>query len=241
MEVEMKIPELTYEELSEAVAYDPETGVFTWKISPSKQIRVGEVVGGWKTVRTSSGETKRYLYVTYANRSMIASRVAWLLHYKVWPETAVQFIDGDTANLKINNLRLAAFPTNKVSQDGRTTRKMSNDAQRHYGLKRYYKMSLSEYAEMYASQNGVCAICKKPETTEINGKVKPLSVDHNHATGDNRGLLCHSCNHLLGHAMENYDTLLGSIAYLYGHDKDKENVKEQLQEGVKNLMALFDS
>jgi hypothetical protein len=41
--------------------------------------------------------------------------------------------------------------------------------------------------------------------------------------------------------MENYDTLLGSIAYLYGHDKDKENVKEQLQEGVKNLMALFDS
>ena len=219
----MKLPELTFEELNDAVAYDAETGVFTWKVSPSKQIKAGTVIGGWKTVRVTTGEIKKYLYITYLNRSMIASRVAWLLHYGVWPQTAVQFVDGDTANLRISNLKLAMFQTNKVSQDGRRSYKQSSDAQRHYGLKRYYGMSLNEYAEKYASQDGKCAICKQPETTMLHGKVKPLSVDHCHKTERVRELLCHSCNHLLGHAFDDAKILLAAAAYIEKHSAKSED------------------
>lgn len=217
----MNLPELTFEDLDAAVSYNSETGEFVWKVSPSKQIKAGEVVGGWKTVRTTTGEVKKYLYITYLNRSMIASRVAWLLHYKEWPNTAVQFIDGDTSNLRISNLKLAMFTTKVVSKDGRKSRKMSPEAQRHYGLKRFYGMTLGEYAEKYSSQKGVCSICKKPETVEADGKVKELSVDHNHETGQIRDLLCHRCNHLIGYAKENIEILFEAAEYLKRHSQNE--------------------
>jgi len=45
---------------------------------------------------------------------------------------------------------------------------------------------------------GVCQICKKAETATKNGKIKPLSVDHDHKTGKVRGLLCQKCNMKVG-------------------------------------------
>lgn len=59
-------------------------------------------------------------------------------------------------------------------------------------LKRH-NITLAEYDQMFKNQNGVCAICNLPE---INGR---LSIDHNHQTGKIRGLLCRSCNVLLGY------------------------------------------
>lgn len=62
-------------------------------------------------------------------------------------------------------------------------------------LKRRYGMTLDDYETMLASQNGVCAICKKPETHQSRGsEVQPLSVDHSHTTKRVRGLICDSCN-----------------------------------------------
>lgn len=48
-----------------------------------------------------------------------------------------------------------------------------------------------EYARMFAAQNGHCALC--PSTP----KTRRLHVDHDHATGAVRGLLCHRCNRAL--------------------------------------------
>ncbi len=45
---------------------------------------------------------------------------------------------------------------------------------------------------LYAAQGGVCAICQR-----ATGKARRLAVDHNHDTGDVRGLLCGPCNHIL--------------------------------------------
>jgi hypothetical protein len=44
------------------------------------------------------------------------------------------------------------------------------------------------YEQLLASQNGGCAICGNPP------KTRRLSVDHNHRTGQVRGLLCFRCN-----------------------------------------------
>lgn len=52
-------------------------------------------------------------------------------------------------------------------------------------------MTPDEWMDLYHQQAGACAVCLKvPETT--------LNVDHCHATGRIRGLLCGECNRALG-------------------------------------------
>jgi hypothetical protein len=86
-------------------------------------------------------------------------------------------------------------------------------------LKKSYNLTIEQYNEMLKQQNGVCAICGKEEITKDSLRnVRKLSVDHNHKTGKIRGLLCASCNHVLGNAKDNIEILLKAIAYL---TKDK--------------------
>jgi hypothetical protein len=59
---------------------------------------------------------------------------------------------------------------------------------------------------MLARQRGVCAICKRSDQT--------LCVDHCHATGKVRGLLCAKCNSTLGFCDDDPKRLLAAIAYL---------------------------
>jgi hypothetical protein len=67
-------------------------------------------------------------------------------------------------------------------------------AMRRRYLKRTYKITPEEYDRMLLEQNGVCAICLRPNET----KFKYLAVDHNHSTGAIRGLLCSNCNLAIG-------------------------------------------
>lgn len=72
-------------------------------------------------------------------------------------------------------------------------------AKRTRSLKVNYGITLGQYDEMFDEQNGVCFICKRPETsTSKYGNTKRLSVDHNHKTGKIRALLCVVCNQNLG-------------------------------------------
>lgn len=75
-------------------------------------------------------------------------------------------------------------------------------------LKRQHGFDLNEYHNKLASQGGGCAICGKPP-----GK-RRLHADHNHATKENRGLLCENCNRGIGCAKENVEVLRASIAYI---------------------------
>lgn len=62
------------------------------------------------------------------------------------------------------------------------------------------KERFAAYDKLFDTQHGLCKICGDTETTKHGktGKVVPLSVDHNHVTGEIRGLLCTRCNHGLG-------------------------------------------
>jgi hypothetical protein len=53
-------------------------------------------------------------------------------------------------------------------------------------LKMRYQLTPDEYAQMLIAQGGKCAVCEKPFRT--------IDVDHDHDTGDVRGLLCRGCN-----------------------------------------------
>jgi hypothetical protein len=83
-------------------------------------------------------------------------------------------------------------------------------AARHERLVRVrYGLLAGEYLLIKAAQGGVCAICQRAK-----GTTKNLAVDHNHKTGEVRGLLCDRCNQTLGHFRDDTRCLHRAIAYL---------------------------
>ncbi len=83
--------------------------------------------------------------------------------------------------------------------------------QRDYDLRRNYGITLAEYDALAASQGGVCAVCREQCPTG-----RRLSVDHDHQSGQVRGLLCSRCNQALGLFRDRSDLLLAAIQYIGG-------------------------
>ena len=82
-------------------------------------------------------------------------------------------------------------------------------------LKRTYGIDSKQYDEMLATQDYKCAICGKTEDTLLDSGVnKSLAVDHNHETGEIRGILCENCNRGIGLLQEDVEILENSIKYL---------------------------
>jgi len=85
---------------------------------------------------------------------------------------------------------------------------------RYSSLKRKYGVTPDQYLAMLEAQNGVCAACGHPEKAIRKGTPVMLSVDHDHVTGQVRGLLCTNCNATLGHMGDSTDRLKQLIYYL---------------------------
>jgi hypothetical protein len=83
-----------------------------------------------------------------------------------------------------------------------------------------YGISEQEYQCLFAAQGGVCAICGNAETRTHKGVVQVLSVDHDHVTGDVRGLLCYACNTGIGFLRDDTHLLERAIGYLRGRGKN---------------------
>ena len=66
---------------------------------------------------------------------------------------------------------------------------------RRNSFKRLYGLTIEEAEAIYERQGGKCAICLK--TIPFDGRER--AIDHDHATGRVRGILCRGCNHALGH------------------------------------------
>ena len=88
----------------------------------------------------------------------------------------------------------------------------SKKRSRNNNLMRMYGIDINRYNQILESQNYTCAICGSTETGG-RGK-KHFSVDHCHTTKKVRGLLCKSCNIMLGEAKDNPRTLSRAIEYL---------------------------
>lgn len=67
-----------------------------------------------------------------------------------------------------------------------------------------------QYAALEKLQGSKCAICKR--TRNVNSR--RLAVDHDHATGKIRGLLCWSCNKLIIGRLRNRQLLDAAARYL---------------------------
>ena len=86
----------------------------------------------------------------------------------------------------------------------------ANNNQRNANLKKRYGITCDQYDDMVVAQNGLCAICGK----EPDGHRPQLFVDHNHETGEVRGLLCNKCNTALGGFQDSLELLRKAVDYL---------------------------
>jgi Recombination endonuclease VII len=78
-------------------------------------------------------------------------------------------------------------------------------------LKKRYKIGLKEYNELLVKQENKCAICG---TLKAGNRQKYFCVDHNHETGEIRGLLCSTCNRAIGLFKDDKKILEKAIIYL---------------------------
>lgn len=96
-----------------------------------------------------------------------------------------------------------------VAEWQRSNPKKHYEKQRRSDLKRRYGLSEQDLARLFAEQNGTCAICGVEARPEAG-----LKVDHCHASGRVRGLLCDLCNTALGMFEDDTDRLRRAAAYL---------------------------
>jgi hypothetical protein len=110
----------------------------------------------------------------------------------------------------------AAFNNDKRAKDGKAYQckqcaKLSPEKKREATLKHRYGITTNIYDELSTKQLHRCALC----STDVPGGTRTkFLVDHNHETGEVRGLLCYSCNNGLGMFQDSQKLLQRAIQYL---------------------------
>lgn len=92
------------------------------------------------------------------------------------------------------------------------------ERQRQFRLKHKYNLTVEEYDQLLADQDGKCAICY---TTNPGGSGSRFAVDHNHQTGAVRGLLCSNCNRGIGLLQDDAVVLSNALNYILNNDRDR--------------------
>ena len=103
------------------------------------------------------------------------------------------------------------FPRNAATFDGYGSYCKAHHIERgkRTYFQRKYGIARERVEEMLEGQAGLCLICQR----HLAGKGH---VDHDHATGEVRGILCFPCNGGLGQFQEDPTILLRAVAYLRG-------------------------
>ncbi len=86
---------------------------------------------------------------------------------------------------------------------------------RRFSRLKKYGLTPEEFDAILAAQRGRCAICRsKTPRSARNGT---WCVDHDHVTGQVRGLLCTPCNRAVGMLQDDPDILAAALQYVRKH------------------------
>jgi hypothetical protein len=99
----------------------------------------------------------------------------------------------------------------EISERGKVRRRTPEGQRkgRDRDLRRHYGIGLDDLERMIRAQDGRCAVC-----SDVFQSDKHTHVDHCHFTGVIRGILCVTCNLMLGHAKDDPKRLLAAVQYL---------------------------
>lgn len=125
--------------------------------------------------------------------------------------------------------RPAPYPGPRCATHHRAFRRSQKDRAHDRKVQSTFGLAEGQYALLLAHQVGRCAICRR-----ATGAAKRLAVDHDHATGLVRGLLCGPCNQLLGHGRDDLEFFWRIIRYLIEPPATQLGIKAQYREEGKN-------
>ena len=114
-------PTLTAEYLRSVLHYDQETGIFTWKVSTSNSVKVGDVAG--------SPNGHGYQLIQLQSRKHKAHRLAWLYIHGSWPKDQLDHVNRIRTDNRIANLRDVSHKQNNQNRS-----KSSNNTSGHPGV-----------------------------------------------------------------------------------------------------------
>ena len=110
-----------------------------------------------------------------------------------------------------------------VKLKGYQKTKEAKNKRREHHLKTAYGMASYSFNALLLLQDFRCAICSKLLGIDNSNYNTTACVDHNHKTGEVRGILCKPCNSILGFSRDNLGILQYASDYL-------NNTKEKCYE-----------
>lgn len=202
------------------LSYDPASGSLTWRNKSAAATVIGS-----EAARKPAKNGHRSISID--GKDVLAQRLAFVLMNGKFPAGRLSFKDGNKLNLKWENLserknygKINHSNPAERSAYAKAWREDPENAKRYKdkSLKSDFGITIQDYERMMIEQKGCCAVCKKPETATRHGKPITMAVDHNHATGQIRSLLCRKCNVGLGSFRDSSAILRDAADYLEFHE-----------------------
>jgi len=141
---------ITQEELKELLNYDQDTGIFTWKVSPARQVSSGDIAG-----------TKRkdgYIQIKVDNELILSHRLAWIYMYGYLPKY-IDHINGQRDDNRIINIREVSNQQNSLN-----SKISKNNTSGIKGV--YWDKSRNKWvAKLFV--NGKCKFCKRFDDMDL--------------------------------------------------------------------------